>query len=172
MKKTFTLLMIAALSMLFYQCGNKDKSAPKDNVEVNLSYVPMVEENKQAENVLNDTAVSLSVEPNVFKLSKVPELVKVTMTNNTNDTIMTGLYYKIESYEKNEWKEVSPPERFFNDLGFRLIPSRFHTFEEGLLPDKIEYKVGKYRIVKDYLKSDYQKTKKKFKVYAEFKIER
>ena len=132
----------------------------------------MVEENKQAENVLNDTAVSLSVEPNVFKLSKVPEIVKVTMTNNTNDTITTGLRYRIETFEKNEWKEVSPPEQFFDDIGLRLIPSAFHTFEERLLTDKIDYKAGKYRIVKSYLKSDYEKTKKDYFVYAEFKIER
>ena len=171
MKKILILLMIAVLSMLFYQCENKDKSDSKENEEVDLSYYPVEEEIKQAKNVLNET-VSLSLERSVFKLSKVPTVVKVKITNNTNDTITTGLYYQIENYEKNEWKEVSPPDQFFDLIGFRLTPSDSHTLEKRLLPDKIDYKTGKYRIVKDYIKSDYEKTKKNFHVYTEFKIER
>ena len=92
------------------------------------------------------------------------------MTNNTNDTITTGLYYRIEFYEKKEWKVISP-EQFFVDLGWTLIPSGFHTFETKLLKEQINYKAGKYRIVKYYLKSDYQKTKEELNVYAEFNIE-
>lgn len=126
-------------------------------------------ENKQTKDIIIET-VSLSVEPNVFKLSELPEKVEVTMTNNTNDTITTGLHYQIEHYKNNEWIEVSP-DQFFHDLGYKLIPSDFHTFDKKLLTKQIDYNVGKYRIVKYYLKSDYQKAKKDFKVYAEFNIE-
>lgn len=154
--KISILLMVSTIILLSCnQTGNDKKEK---------SY-----ENKQAKNVLNDT-VSLSVKPNLLKFSKLPNLVEVTITNNTNDTITTGLHYSIEHHEKNEWNEVSP-EQLFHDLGWTLIPSGFHTFETKLLPDKINYKTGKYRIVKYYLKADYQKTKKYFNISAEFNIE-
>ena len=154
--KIFILLMVFTTILLSCNQTRNDKKE-KSN------------ENKQSKNVLNDT-ISLSVKPNVLKLSELPNLVEVTMTNNTNDTITTGLYYRIEYYYKNHWNEVSP-DQLFHDLGWTLIPSSFHTFETKLLPDTINYKTGKYRIVKYYLKSDYQKTRKDFNVYAEFNIE-
>ncbi len=46
MKKILTLLMIASLSMLFYQCGSKDKSTTIENEDADLSYDPMIKENK------------------------------------------------------------------------------------------------------------------------------
>ena len=154
--KIFILLIVSTTILLSCNQTRNDKNEK--------SY-----ENKHAKNVLNDT-VALSAKPNVLKLSELPNLVEVTITNNTNDTITTGLHYRIEYYEKNEWNEVSP-EQLFHDLGWTLIPSGFHTFETKLLPDKINYRIGKYRIVKYYLKSDYQNTKKDFNVYAEFNIE-
>ena len=154
--KIFVLLMVSTTILLSCNQTRNDKKEK--------SY-----ENKQTKNILNNT-VSLSAKPNVLKLSELPNLVEVTITNNTNDTITTGLHYRIEYYEKNEWNEVSP-EQLFQDLGWTLKPSGFHTFETKLLSDKIHYKHGKYRIVKNYLKSDYQNTKKDFNVYAEFNIE-
>ena len=153
--KTVTLLMI----LTALQSCNQTKN---DNAEKPHQY-------EQTENVINEI-VSLSVQPNILKLSEFPNLVEVTMTNNTKDTITTGLYYRIEYYDKNQWNEVSP-EQVFEDLGWKIIPSGSHTFETKFLPDKINYKTSKYRIVKYYLKSDYQKTKEKFYVYAEFDIE-
>lgn len=159
MQNLFKTLVILIISITTLQSCNKTKN---DNTE--KSY-----QNEQAEKVLNKT-VSLSVKPDNFKLFELPELVKVTMTNNTNDTITTGLYYRIEFYENNEWKVISP-EQFFEDLGWTLKPSDFHIFETKLLTEQIDYKPGKYRIVKYYLKSDYQNTKEELNIYAEFNIE-
>src|SRR5690606_9234572 len=92
-------------------------------------------------------SVSLSVEPNVFKLSELPGIVTVTMTNNTNDTITTGLHYQIENYENNEWKEILPKDIMFHDLGFQLKPTGTESFEKKLYKDQINYKMGTYRIV-------------------------
>lgn len=119
---------------------------------------------------INESNVSLSVERNVFKLPELPETVEVTITNNTKDTITTGLHYRIENYENNKWKEVSP-EQFFNDLGWSLKPSDRHAFDTNLLIKQIDYKAGKYRISKYYIKPDYHKTKEQFDVYAEFIVE-
>lgn len=127
-------------------------------------------EKEQAIDVI-DKSVSLSLESKVFKLSELPDTVMVTMTNNTNDTITTGLHYQIENYENNEWKEISPKDIVFHDLGWQLKPTDSEGFEKKLYKDQISYKVGKYRIVKYYLNSDYQKTKENFNVYAEFEIE-
>lgn len=122
-------------------------------------------------NNIEDKSVSLSVVPNVFKLSEIPDTVTVTITNNTNDTITTGLHYQIENYENNEWKEVSPKDILFHDLGWTLKPTDTENFEKKLYKDQINYKAGKYRIVKYYLNSDYQKTKENHNVYGEFDIE-
>ena len=75
--RIFILLMVFTTILLSCNQTRNDKKE-KSN------------ENKQAKNVLNDT-ISLSVKPNVLKLSELPNLVEVTMTNNTNDTITTGL---------------------------------------------------------------------------------
>lgn len=148
---------ITAISVLWscHQIRNTEKEKPHKNI--------------RAEKVLRES-VSLSVKPNVFTLAKLPDQVEVTLLNHTMDTITTGLHYSIEHYEKNEWKEVSP-ELIFHDLGWTILPADSHTFEKKLLPDKINYKVGKYRVVKHYLKNDYLKTRKEFKVYGAFNIE-
>lgn len=126
-------------------------------------------ENKQIDTVLNKS-VSLSVEPNIFKLSELPEVLTVKLTNNSNDTITTGLHYQIENYENNEWKEILPKDIAFNDIGWRLKPTDSEIFEKKLYKNQIHYKAGKYRIIKYYLKSDYQEKRENFNVYGEFEI--
>lgn len=117
-----------------------------------------------------DKTVSLSVEPKVFKLSENPDTIIVKMTNNINDTTTTGVHYQIENYENNEWKEVSPKDMVFHDLGWRIKPTESENFDKKLYKDQINYRVGKYRIVKYYLNSDYQKTRKNHNVYGKFEI--
>ncbi|RWW91959.1 hypothetical protein EPI11_17175 [Flavobacterium cerinum] len=129
-----------------------------------------LDKNEQVKDVIGKS-VSLSVKPNVFKLSELPDTVTITMTNNTTDTITTGLHYYIEKLENKEWKEISPKDMLFHDLGWQLRPTDTKNFEKKLYKDQISYKVGKYRIVKYYLNSDYQKTKKDFHMYAEFEVE-
>ncbi|WP_286778697.1 MULTISPECIES: immunoglobulin-like domain-containing protein [Sphingobacterium] len=125
---------------------------------------------KEQINVIEDKSVALSVEPDIFMLSDIPDTIMVKITNNTNDTISTGLHYRIECYENDKWKEVSPKDILFHDLGWRLKPTESENFEKKLFKDKINYKTGKYRIVKYYLKSDYQKTKKTYNIYGYFEI--
>lgn len=118
---------------------------------------------------IQEGAVTLSVTPNLVKLFELPEIVEVTMTNNTQETISAGLHYWIEHYENKEWTKVSP-EQVFEDIGYNFSPSVFYTYEKSLFTDEIDYKVGKYRIVKYYLKSDYQETKEEFRIFAEFEV--
>jgi|SRR5690554_3292431 len=123
------------------------------------------------EQIANTDTVILSIAPKVFKLSELPDTLYVTMTNNTSDTITTGLHYRIEAFINNEWKSVSPEDIAYQDIGFRLQPAEYRVFDKLLLKDQIAYQVGKYRIVKYYLKSDYQRNKKTYNLYAEFNIE-
>jgi len=128
------------------------------------------ESTRQVKNIV-DKSVTLSVEPAVLLLSALPDAITTTMTNNTEDTITTGLQYEIEKYKNNEWNEIAPEGIVFEDLGWQLKPTDTQNFTKKLYKDQIEYKAGKYRIVKHYLKSDYQKTRERFNVYAEFTIE-
>lgn len=116
--------------------------------------------------------IKLSAQPETLKLSALPDSIKVILTNNTTDTITTGLYYAIEKLEGNQWVEVSPKDVVFNDLGWRLRPNDSERFVKKLYKNQIAYKAGKYRILKYYLKSDYQETKENYNVYAEFNIEK
>jgi len=118
---------------------------------------------------IQEETVTLSVTPNVFNLSELPETVEVTMINNTQETISAGLHYWIECYKNEEWVKVSP-EQAFEDMGYKFSPTVFYTYEKNLFREEIDYKVGKYRIAKFYLKSDYQETKEIFPVYAEFDV--
>ena len=125
---------------------------------------------KEKGNDVEDGLVSLSIEPNVIKLSEIPDTIKATISNITNDTITTGLHYHIENYQNSVWKEVSPKDMAFHDLGWRLKPTESEIFDKKLYKDQINYKAGKYRIVKYYLNSDYKKTRKSHNVYGEFEI--
>lgn len=125
---------------------------------------------KEQVNDMVDKTVSLSIEPEIFNLSEIPDAIKVTITNNTNDTITTGVHYQIENYQNNVWKEVSPKDIVFEDLGWRLKPTNSEIFDKKLYKDQINYKTGKYRIVKYYLNSDYQTTRETHNVYGEFEI--
>ncbi|HAE66446.1 MAG TPA: hypothetical protein DCG77_04370 [Sphingobacterium sp.] len=154
MKKLILLIISATLLLSCNQNKKEEEQSSK----------------KEKVNDVEDKSVSLSIEPNVFKLSEIPDTIKVTIINNTNDTITTGLHYQIENYEKNEWKDISPKGIAFNDLGWRLKPTDTESFEKKLYKDQISYKVGKYRIVKYYLNSDYQKTRENNNVYGEFEI--
>ncbi|PRD54462.1 immunoglobulin-like domain-containing protein [Sphingobacterium gobiense] len=118
---------------------------------------------------IQEESVTLSVTPGVFNLPELPETVEVTMINNTKETISAGLHYWIEFYENEEWIKVSP-EQTFEDISYNFSPSVFYTYEKDLFTEQIDYRVGNYRIVKFYLKSDYQETKEVFNVYVEFTV--
>jgi hypothetical protein len=156
---TMKKLIVLIISIAFLSCNQIKKDGEEQTIK-----------NKQVNDVV-DKSVSLSVEPVVLKLSELPDSVKTTITNNTDDTITTGLHYKIEIYEKNRWREISPKNIVFHDLGWSLRPTDSENFEKKLFKDQINYKAGKYRIVKYYLKSDYKKTKESHNVYGEFEIE-
>lgn len=117
-----------------------------------------------------DHTVKLSLESAALRLSELPEAIKVTLTNNTTDTIIIGEHFRIEKFEANKWLDFSPKDIVFHDIGFDLKPNCTKTFNKKLFKNKINYKPGKYRIVKYYLKSDYQQTKEDFDVHAEFEI--
>lgn len=151
-------LLLTISIILLFGCNNPKKNKTEKSTEL-----------VETKEVLNEV-ISLSLMPNVFKLSQLPDMVEVKMTNNTNNTITTGLHYKIERNENNEWKEVSPKDMVFHDLGWRLTPGHTENFEKQLYKDQINYKIGKYRIAKYYLKADYQKSKQNYTIYAEFSI--
>ncbi|RZJ91784.1 MAG: hypothetical protein EOO20_04105 [Chryseobacterium sp.] len=152
------LILLIISSTLLLSCNQTKKGVGEQS------------SNKEQVNDIKDKSVLLSLEPNLFKLSEIPDTVTLTITNNTSDTITTGLYYQIESFENNEWKEVSPKDMVFHDLGWKLKPSDTENFQMKLYKDQIDYRAGKYRIVKYYLNSDYRKTKEKQNVYGEFEI--
>lgn len=118
---------------------------------------------------LEEDSVTLSVTPDVFNLTEIPETVDVTMTNNTQDTLSAGLYYWIEKFENDEWKKISP-EQSSEEATYKFSPSVFYTYEKSLFRDEIHYTAGKYRIAKYYFKSGLQKTKERYSVYAEFDV--
>lgn len=119
----------------------------------------------------SSNAVTLSIEPEILLLSSLPDTVIVTMSNKTDETISTGLHYSIEAFKNNDWQEVSPKEMVFHDIGFNLEPSDQQYFEKLLVRDHINYQPGKYRIVKYYLKPDFQVTKELYYSSVEFTIE-
>lgn len=153
-------LLILTLSTILLSCNqtkNNHKEAQADNNKVQVADTA-----KQA--------VTLSAVPETLKLSALPDSIQVLMTNNTADTISTGLHYYIEKFEDNKWIDVSPKGIVFHDLGWQLKPNGNESFAKKLYKDQINYKAGKYRIVKYYLPSNYKATKNSHDVYAEFKI--
>lgn len=157
MKKNI-ILVIFAIVLLSCNQTKTDKSVNPTN---NIS---------EQKSDSNNQTVILSLEFAELKLSELPDAIKVTMTNNTNDTITTGEHFRVEKFEHNEWIDFTPKDIAFRDIGYDLNPNGAKTFNENLFKNQIDYKLGKYRIAKSYLKSDYQETKEDFNIYAEFEI--
>lgn len=118
---------------------------------------------------LQDT-VLLSSPTDVFKLSSIPDTLSFKMINHTKDTLMTGLHYDIQKLENNKWIKALP-DQAFNDIGIIVLPSESKSFTVRTIKDQVIYKSGTYRVVKYYLKNDFQKTREQFFVYAEFRME-
>ncbi len=126
-------------------------------------------------------SVELSMETSVFELSALPDKIEVNMTNDTNDTIWTGEHYHIEIFDNGKCREISFPEYIihngtsyaliFNDIDYMLKPSASINLEKNLFKDWIFYSRGRYRIAQKYIKSDFKRTKEKYKAYVEFYIE-
>ena len=115
--------------------------------------------------------VQLTVDPKVFQHAAIPDVLSVHMLNNSSDTIITGLHYQIEYFENQQWKDILPKNLLFNDLGWELKPQQSQNFEKELYKDSLAYKAGKYRIVKHYVKTSFQKKNENFVVYGSFVIE-
>lgn len=156
--KKFILLMIAATILLSCNQLKSDKEAE-----------PTGNKSGQKGDSINGI-VKLSLEPAEFKLFQLPDTIKVTMINHTKDTITTGEHYSIEKLGNNEWIGISAEDMAFHDIGYVLRPNDTKIFTKYLFKNIINYKTGKYRVVKYYLKHDHQKAKKNFNVYAEFDI--
>ncbi|SEA48096.1 hypothetical protein SAMN05216331_16011 [Porphyromonadaceae bacterium KH3R12] len=128
-------------------------------------------------------SVKLSMETRVFELSALPDKVEVKMTNNTDDTIWTGEHYHIEFFDNDQclWRELSLPESIvinnvssqliFNDIAYVLKPDASANFEKGHFNHWRFHSKGRHRIVVEYTKSDFKRTKEKYKAYADFYIE-
>lgn len=150
------ICILAILTIFLGSCNKTDKNKG-------------LEDNEQLTDTITK-AVTLSVKPDNLKLAAIPEVLTVTMTNTTNDTITTGQNYHIEHFQNDKWEKISP-DQVFNDIGYMITFGKSKVFDVRLLKDQISYNKGKYRVVKYYLKSDYQKTKENFNVYSEFNIE-
>jgi len=118
---------------------------------------------------LQDTVI-LSISTTVFKITTIPDTVRVAMINSTADTLTTGLHYEIQRLESNKWVKVLP-DQMFQDIGFAILPNHSKSFTVKMMKDQAAYKSGDYRIAKYYLNQDFRKTKKHYFVYAEFRIE-
>lgn len=156
--KNILILVLSAVFLLSCNQRNDNKEVHTDDNNV-----------KSADTI--SKMVNLSAQPETLKLSALPDSITVILTNNTTDTITTGLHYSIEKQQANEWNEVSPKDIVFHDLGWHIKPNDTESFVKKLYKDQIDYKAGKYRIVKYYLKSNYQQTKENYNIYAEFNIE-
>lgn len=157
--KNLLILIISTAFLL--SCNQRN-----DNKEVHT-----IDNSAQSADTISKT-IKLSAQPETLKLSAFPDSITVILTNNTIDTITSGLHYVIEKLEDNKWNEVSPKDIVFHDLGWHLKPNDTESFGKKLYKNQIDYKAGRYRIVKYYLKSDYQQTKENYNVYAEFNIEK
>ncbi|MDR6300820.1 immunoglobulin-like domain-containing protein [Mesonia maritima] len=156
--KKYIILTISAIVLL--SCNQ---------IKTNQSENPTEVISEQKSDTIKQTP-KLSLVSAELKLSEIPNIINVTMTNNTNDTITTGEHFRIEKFENNEWIDFTPKDVAFNDIGYELKPYGEKTFNKNLFKNKIDYKLGKYRIAKNYLKSDYQQTNESFDIYVEFEI--
>lgn len=127
-------------------------------------------------NIKNNTPledkVSMTISSENFQYSDLGKTAEIMIANNTNEKILTGDHYYIEHFKDGQWQKLSFFEEIaFHDIGYQLAPLESKKFNISFYGDKHTYDKGQYRVVKYYLKEDYQHTKRLNDIYAPFTIE-
>ena len=92
--------------------------------------------------------VAMIVSPSTVKLSQVGQ-VKLTVKNNGQDSLKLTDRLSIDFYDGLSWKNLPVFEGIlFNDVAYIIPPGATKELLINLNPKPINYKLGKYRIIK------------------------
>lgn len=154
MKKILILLMIAVLSMLFYQCENKDKSDSRENeaskVSPSTTYSkhhtsPEAQKSTDSINPRIDrnnlykpyplykdenSGAKLVVKQPQYSISK-GDSVKYQILNLDNNNLLVGYRFVLEYWDGKEWNDV-PHYLGSVDLGLGIEKESHLSFSFSL----------------------------------------
>lgn len=112
-----------------------------------------------------EPGISMTVEPE--KYPTVPQLVKLTITNNTDGIAQFGADYRVDKWIAGAWDKWDFPETFpVIMILYSLPPQGSDSYQINLFSDRIKYTPGLYRVVKNIHVNE-----KSSEFYAEFTIE-
>lgn len=94
----------------------------------------------------NIPTLEIQVEPSSIDISTVPESVKITITNTSEELEYRGSYhYSIEYWDNENWIQINCPAVFDEEV--IIDPGESTVFEYiQLNPKGYNYSVGKYRV--------------------------
>lgn len=125
----------------------------------------------QPEVITPEDTVLMTVKRRV-SINQVSASIPITITNYTDSIITTGEYYHVERLVDSTWQKVPfDNELIFDDIGYELSPGGSMNLDFRLFEEAYVYRPGQYRLVKNYLKDDFIRTRVKFPLYAPFTIE-
>jgi len=111
--------------------------------------------------------VLLTITP--FSYPKTPDMVELTLSNQTDNTIQFGAPYTIEKYNpcSEEWEEITFPEGIaFISIMYMLPAGESEVYNTYLYLEQISYDPGLYQIKKQIYSED-----KNIECTAQFEIE-
>lgn len=130
MKKSFTAVLAIASIYMFSMSSCSSSNNASDRTEIPANGIGMI------------------VTPNSYEA--VPEMVKLTIVNNTDTEIQYGADYTIERKQNGDWAEMpfSSPLAFI-DIMYIQPTGETREYNINLYPDLTQYTTGNYRVRKN-----------------------
>lgn len=173
MKKIIPLVLIAALSMLFYQCENKQKGNKIEKNELKHPKIEDVVSSKEHEKDLyfqNNSGIKFITSQTEYSIKNNDEF-EYSIYNLDNYQVLTGSSFILNYWNKNTWVDYQFDHSSY-DIQYIITKDNTKTFKRNLLHDEqYPMRSGKYRIIKDLIVVSKEGVgERRIQLYSEFSI--
>ena len=158
MKKVLIVLILLSLFGAGCRPISNSGNTKKDNKR-------SVADSTVQSNLPKETEMKITMTSEKSTYPASTEKVGITITNNTSVEYYTGGDYSIEFFNGSAWKKI-PVDFFYHDVKITLFPHDAREFSVYLYPEKYNYALGKYRVLKTIWSAD-----EKYDITCEFHID-
>lgn len=140
MKKTFYATIVVLFSIMLGACTGTQRQSSLQTESGGKAVT---------------SSIVMEIEPGIYSRAAIPQVIRLKITNNTNDAAQFGADYGIEKNIDGEWDNWDFPEHFpVIAIMYTLGPGQSETYDINLFTDLVGYEPGQYRVVKNIYVND------------------
>ncbi|EPH08665.1 hypothetical protein HMPREF9713_03122 [Myroides odoratimimus CCUG 12700] len=143
MKKKITLPVIAVLALMMAGCPQKKEAATHEEViEEVVTKTPNQKES--LDSISNQVTMVLEQ----VAYDKAPEVLHLTITNQSSSEVNTGSDYSISVLKGDSWEVMDMKGIGFDRMIHPIGPGEGVGFDINLFSKELKYEKGTYKIIK------------------------